>query len=571
MVRRGQLSIMLILGVVLLILFGMLFALRDILLQGKVNPALAEVSEDIPPSLRFFLIELVEDAVRSAAIEVIAPQSGYQDVSRARTDMDEEARSQVLNEYPRVHPVSYYYLLGEYAIPTLEQVEQGLNSESWLRLNATLNLSAFSQYEIIVLNVSQNVSWLLNVTIAEETVIATLEFPLELRSGNQRVRIPNITVILPLRVKHARDIAECMVDAMVWDDNEPPQAFSACRQPNFSVRSHGISPLSDKGDTFIAVVDDLVGQNTAQPFEFQFLVWRCSGNFRDDADPQRMRVCEYACAQEVPEAVALGICQQESRCAHWVAGPGSAVKGNAAGSGARGIMQLMSPNCGDSMVDGHTMDREDLEDNIECGTHIILSKRQAWDGRRYCCPSTCASPGFCPPLSPRPMNAPQGTHVCCEFPAHRCCTNPGDCCQNGPDDDCDTDYWGNPTETNCCDDGDPVGSACCGPAPPMSSDGRRTIIDRNRLTKDATYGDWDAAMRGYYGWLCADGIYADCVVQNYVETIHGWIKAMDYRDYCHSSRSEPFGFPWGTDYIGKRTPYGCCASPSSFCASQRLT
>lgn len=74
MERRGQMTLLLAVGVVLVFSFVLVF----ILASQVNNNGILTVNENVPPPLISYIENTLEDAARGAVIETIAPQSGYQ-------------------------------------------------------------------------------------------------------------------------------------------------------------------------------------------------------------------------------------------------------------------------------------------------------------------------------------------------------------------------------------------------------------------------------------------------------------------------------------------------------------
>lgn len=626
--RRGQLTIFLAAGVVVLFAFAFLFILSS---QINNNSILA-VNENVPPPLLSYVENTLEDAARSAVIETIAPQSGYQDPTSAKNQQptqfygkelemnfeSEDVRYQTLEEYPYPeypytmppeappHPVAYYYLLGKFNIPSLERIQKELLAETEKRFNENLDLSPFEgQYYRLVYPDQEPV---INLSINFEDITVDLYYPLEVVTENQRSRLPNMTVNLPLRLNRSYELANCLVNRVVFDEgrdtydplDEAPDgdAFLECKaelglDDYFTTRTVPVRGVLDgefKG-RLVGINDTKNQEDTGVAFEFQYLIWKCSGNFFKEntaeqiADEQEMRVCEYACAKEIPEAVALGTAEVESRNNHYCPIP-TVKSAEPVPKPAQGIMGVLKRYCpgegvGDdgSFIDGRELDGTDLEDNIECGMEIILDKLGGWPytNNRYCCPSALGGPGAAV------MSGP-GEHICCQpgMENHECCTNPYDLCCGFPEnhaifkhcghiacnvqvgydgygrpmydfkvhDSCPYDY-----KSTCCDPETDPGEdsqnnaygGCCEPKfglPPNDPYGT-TYGDKPpepvwpidhplpwyKLTKDATYDSWDLAIRGYYGWLCDDPTHSAGIgpvtVQNYLELVHGRMRFGD--------------------------------------------
>lgn len=622
MKRRGQLTLFLAVGVVVIFSFVLVF----ILASQVNNSSILTVNENVPPAIISYIENTLEDACRAAVIETIAPQSGYQDPTSAKNQQPTEfygkglemnfekeyVRYQTLKEFPYPeypytlpaeappHPVVYYYVLGKFNIPSLGRIQKELLAETEKRFNERLDMSIFEdQYYELVLPDHEPV---ITLNINLEDISVDLHYPLEVLTEDQRAVFPNMTVNLPLRLNRTYELATCLVNRVVFDEgrdtydpfDEAPDgdAFQECKEKlelddYFTARMEPFIKDSEFKGRFVAVIDSKTEEDTGVPFEFQYLIWKCSGNFYAEngptqmGDEQQMRVCEYACAKGVPEAVALGIAEVESGSNHFELFPTTPKKSSA---NYVGLMMGRECDSANSIIDGHPLNESDLEDNAECGANKILRKLEGRPdiNNNYCCPSSLGG------YSADVMAGP-GEHICCQEGQenHECCANPYDLCCGFPTghvifnpcgfEKCDVLVGYDP------DTGDPIyerkkdevcGYAykpeCCDPLTPAGEDSLNNAyggccgldgvdygipnfgygatygdignpepdwpivhpLQWSKLTKDATYDSWDLAIRGYYGWLCdnpdpgSPGIGVSDV-QNYVESVHEKIKSGD--------------------------------------------
>ena len=594
MKRRGQLTIFLVLGMVIILVVGYL-----IILSSQINNEIITVSEDLPPPVMFYIESVLEDAARSAVIEVIAPQSGYQDPGHSG------ARHNTVTAFPKPHPVAYYYLLGDFrGIPTLDDILLDLHKETYTRFIGSFNLNVFDDSGFTLIPPEQPPEII--ISINEEDISVLLHYPLEILTEEKRILFSNMSILLPLRLRHAHDLSSCMVEEMARYDKSGQQALTECSLDigeGFTVRS---KELDGKGESWFAVVDERVEGNTGTPFEYQFLFWKCSGNYGAMFDEkEKIYACEYACVYEIPEPVLLGICMTETGCEHR---DGDVVKKS--DDGGIGVMQLTGAACAPSVVDDISLDQSKLPHNVECGAQLLVGKcsgtepikpdqasysclgQSGWD---YCCP-----------------NSDESVHICCTNPDHQCCTNPEHpCCTDPPivaPDSCGREsterIFGPECKEKCEDVWDPVKlkyvevcdlnlhPTCCDPRGGPSNQGKPSGFSAGYccpdsyklpspeggtktvcglpvpegefkkdevLTKDAEYAGWDIAIRKYNGGACKAGDPSatfqndpvKCRIQNYVDLVH--YNLYELKDACHSSLSTPLAL------ASASTKYdGCC-------------
>ncbi len=611
--RKSQVTVFMVIGMVMLVTVGFFMFLA---LDTKNGEPVPRVYSDVPAPLKMYLENLLDNALRGAAVEAIGPQGGYRTVVGEENDEPkifqgplhgdiplemnhdyEPVRYQTLSQWPYPtypysfpedappHAVPYYYVLGDFNIPSPDRIHEGLLAETIERFAAQLNLSFFEeQYYGMVIPSEYHI----NVSVNVDDISAELIYPIEILTEDQHALLSNISIIVPIRLNRTYQLALCLVDRVVFDegqdttdpyDEEPDgDALDECKQrlnldDYFTTRIDSVMIGGDFKGRFVAINDTQFQDDTGISFEFQYLIWKCSGNFDEDYPEQDMRVCEYACAKGIPEAVPLGICEVESRCNHFTCDPPVVKSADDDDKPAQGIMGVLKTYClGDqSFIDGHERNTRDLEDNIECGMDTILGKRGGWPAtnNRYCCPSDLGGSG-----SAYGIGAAE--HICCLDPGHPCCETPEDmCCGFYEGDDifdqpnsvrcppriCDHDgdpqtdpekdpicgrFWAN----ECCDPSLTAGQlggrsrgGCCDPsyALPQNPLGvaygdsltavrphPRDGTEWKPLTKDGTYDSWDMVIRGYYGWLCGDPTGSAGItnrdVQNYVELVHKSIK-----------------------------------------------
>ena len=102
--RRGQITIFMVLGLVIVFAFGFVLYIS---LQLNHAKEVEQANSEVPPPVVFYLESLLEDAVRAAVIETIGPQGGYQDPSRAANREPTEFYGRHIEMNFQAEPVRY--------------------------------------------------------------------------------------------------------------------------------------------------------------------------------------------------------------------------------------------------------------------------------------------------------------------------------------------------------------------------------------------------------------------------------------------------------------------------------
>jgi hypothetical protein len=197
--RRGQVSVFIIIGVVILIAIGVLLYLRS---QNIIHFGENQIPGEVLPVTHF-----VETCLSNAATEAITlagVQGGYAVIP-----------DKILNNPEAYIPIGgdfklpFWYAENSNAIPTTEEIEKGISAYARQRLIDCIG-------DFGALNRSYSVSPLkepaISTLIKEGSVEVVLDYPLDVRTQSAKTRLNQFRAEVPVRLgailRLARELME---------------------------------------------------------------------------------------------------------------------------------------------------------------------------------------------------------------------------------------------------------------------------------------------------------------------------------------------------------------------------
>ncbi|MFO8016723.1 MAG: hypothetical protein R6U32_06465 [Candidatus Woesearchaeota archaeon] len=191
--KRGQVTIFIIIGIVILVLISLIFFLR-----GESAEELEEEAEraqelDVS-SVRLFTKGCMDQTLEDA-FYILGYHGGY--IYLPVTNLG-------LGDYN----TSYGYYEGESRLASLDQMKQEIRRYFMFNMGQCTNdFQSFPQYEI-----NESVGTI-NISFAEDKTLFDISYPLAIREGDSLTEISDFHIEMDVRLRLIHDIAEKFVNS----------------------------------------------------------------------------------------------------------------------------------------------------------------------------------------------------------------------------------------------------------------------------------------------------------------------------------------------------------------------
>ena len=193
--KKGQITLFIIIGIVLVIVVGLtLFLVRS----NKTGTIEEEVSESA--TLKGFVENCIEE-VAVPALYLQGLQGGY---------IYPPEDSFQMEEYN--YRISYLYSLGKNNVPSRTQMQNDINRYINENLDSCLdNFNVYKEqgYDISLESINTK------STIGLNDVFIKVNYPIILTKGNTREEVNEFSSTIPVRLGHLNDLSKEFIDAVV--------------------------------------------------------------------------------------------------------------------------------------------------------------------------------------------------------------------------------------------------------------------------------------------------------------------------------------------------------------------
>jgi hypothetical protein len=236
LMKRGQITLFIIIGIVILLVISMVFYLRGRAPEAELEVKFeeeAEISLAAQPVDAFVqncLKEVTEDA-----IDVIARQGGYFELPEISTaDM--------------VTNTAYYFYLGSGLVPSEDVIKAELKKYVDSQFEFCLrNLVDFEGYEFELGEPETSINF------DEDIVIANIDFPLTIITDGARIPLNKFRAAVPSRLWVLYDTARQLTNIQV---ENPDQICLSCIAELAEENEINISVVEYENDTLLFVLMD---------------------------------------------------------------------------------------------------------------------------------------------------------------------------------------------------------------------------------------------------------------------------------------------------------------------------
>ncbi|MBI2572602.1 hypothetical protein HYV86_01970 [Candidatus Woesearchaeota archaeon] len=250
MLKRGQVTIFIIVGIVLLVLIATVYFLTSSSVKQEVGAGDGEIA--LSSKVASPIVPFIEKCLRDVAtpgVYLAGVQGGV---------IYSEGLNHLLTTEKEF--VNYGYLGGERYI-TLDLFEEQLNR--YVEEELPLCLNDFAVFEKQKIHVEPQSELQVSTSLQADVVLVTLDYELRVELGEEQLDLDTFEVRLPLRVSRVMDEMERLIAQV---EKNAAQIYSASSSDFF------ISTLPYDGTTFVySIVDDKSVIDGA-PFTLMFAV-----------------------------------------------------------------------------------------------------------------------------------------------------------------------------------------------------------------------------------------------------------------------------------------------------------
>ena len=207
--KKGQVTIFIIIGIVILIVFGLIFGLRSILSKGN-----EEIILENNPTIKAY-VEQCLDEVSKDAIYLLGERGGY-------IYGDEEL------DYDNEIEIAYHFFEGKDVTPSLRNMENHISD--YVGLNLEYCLDDFASFKEINMEIETGkMNIITRIGIDDVNII--LEYPLTILYEGKRNKINEFTTQVPIRLGHIHSI----IKLITIKEIENPERIDLEYLTNFDV------------------------------------------------------------------------------------------------------------------------------------------------------------------------------------------------------------------------------------------------------------------------------------------------------------------------------------------------
>ena len=201
MKKRGQVTVFIIVGILILFVFLLFFYLIPLL--GKFTPDVV-VPQEVAPIKRY--VESCMQDIGEKAVIKLGMQSGYVEIPE-EIAMNPGAYIQVSGPIK----LPYWYLNGMDTSPTLSDIQSQISD--YVSKNLKSCLKNFSDFDEFVIEEEGEIKT--KTIIAEEEVVITVEYPLVIKNkiGDKTTKLSQYAASVPVRLKKIYRLAKGIMEA----------------------------------------------------------------------------------------------------------------------------------------------------------------------------------------------------------------------------------------------------------------------------------------------------------------------------------------------------------------------
>ncbi|MAG91861.1 hypothetical protein CMO83_04240 [Candidatus Woesearchaeota archaeon] len=214
MQKKGQITIFIILGIVLIVVSGIFFYINKSSAESESAVSVAKSSDSTDSDIvQTYAEACLKMVTEEALFNKIGLQGGYINPVNVPSEGITYSRGGVSNDVP-------YYIQGASTnYPTLEDINGDLKTYVEDEFENCFQISVFEDISLNILRTNEEIN--ADVSLNEEDVSVVLNYPLTIKKENTETKLGLFSVILPIRLKALYESAKIMVDRIKTAQNTP--------------------------------------------------------------------------------------------------------------------------------------------------------------------------------------------------------------------------------------------------------------------------------------------------------------------------------------------------------------
>ncbi|MBW2996477.1 hypothetical protein KY332_04210 [Candidatus Woesearchaeota archaeon] len=236
--KKGQLTIALIIGIALIVIFAFIFILRGMFIEEVEIPEIQPVRIYVESCLESTAI----DAVQIAGI-----QGGYTDIPDPALTTDYSI-------------IAYYYYDGEPNVPSKGIIEAQIST--FIMNNIDICLADFSSFKEQGFEIETEEAFAETV-IREDDIFVKLEYPITISRNETKTKIEDYSATIPIRLGHIHDVAIVITSKTAQD----PKWIDMTLLSEFDVT---VNLIPEDEENIVYTITDELSMINNEPYTFLF-------------------------------------------------------------------------------------------------------------------------------------------------------------------------------------------------------------------------------------------------------------------------------------------------------------
>lgn len=250
LLKRGQITTFLVIGVIILFVTGMVLYVRSVLVEEQAAPAPAGAVETAP--LKNYVEACLKSVGEDAVIQVGKTGGFMEPVPLPSITYNET-------------DIYYWYYVNETISPSKEVIENEI--QNYIILNLESCLADFENFKAQGYNITTGLIYP-NVTIASNSVFMKINYPVTMKRGRAESIVPDFEASVNVRLGKILDTVE---ELIVEQDEKPDMLCLSCLTYQALANNLRFENNYFADMEHIKLIDDTVKVRN-EPYEFSYAI-----------------------------------------------------------------------------------------------------------------------------------------------------------------------------------------------------------------------------------------------------------------------------------------------------------